>query len=351
MQTPYTERDQASPPIIGITMGDPAGIGPEIIVKALCDPMLRSSCIPVVIGDRNILDREIHALHAPLRLYALTSFEALSPAHDSLLLVEASQLNAGDVPYGNVSARAGKALASSIQKAVELALTGTIDAVVTAPINKQSLHAAGYEFPGHTEMLAHLTGAHEVVMMLAGPRLRVVLVTIHCSLASVPTLLAPDAILKTIRITDAGLRTLFGIPQPRIAVAGLNPHAGEGGMFGNEEQTIIAPAVAEARGEGISVHGPFPPDTLFYHAATGAYDVVVCMYHDQGLIPLKMMHFDEGVNITLGLPIIRTSVDHGTAYDIAGKGIARPASMLHAVRLAVQMVMNRRRSADQCSRP
>ena len=330
-------------PVVGITMGDPAGIGPEIIVKALSDPAIRHSCIPFVIGDKNILAREIRSLNSPLVLHPVSSPEKLFPEENKIFLLEASHLEERDVPYGTPGQKTGKALARYIEKAVELALKGAIEAVVTAPISKQSLKQAGYDFPGHTEMLAYLTGTRDVVMMLAGSRLRVVLVTIHCALARVPRLISKKSILTTLRITYQGLCQMFGIEKPRIAVAGLNPHAGEGGMFGNEEQTIISPALEAARQEGIPVKGPFPPDTLFYRAACGEFDVVVCMYHDQGLIPLKLLHFDDGVNITLGLPIIRTSVDHGTAYDIAGRGIARPSSMLQALHVAAQMALTRRR--------
>lgn len=335
--------DRARLPVIGITMGDPAGIGPEIIVKALSDPAVWNCCVPLVIGDKSILEREIRSLTSPLVVQPVSSPVNLVSQENRILLLEASQLDGSNVPYGKPGAETGRALARYIETAVELALKGTIEAVVTAPISKQSLRLAGYGFPGHTEMLAHLTGTRDVVMMLAGSRLRVVLVTIHCPLANVPRLISRESILTTLRITQRGLREMFGIEEPRIAVAGLNPHAGEAGMFGREEQTVITPALEAARGEGIDARGPYPPDTLFYRAVSGEFDVVVCMYHDQGLIPLKLLHFDDGVNITLGLPIIRTSVDHGTAYDIAGKGIARPSSMLQAIGIAAQMALARRR--------
>lgn len=227
-----------------------------------------------------------------------------------------------------------------IAEAVKAATQKKIDAMVTAPINKQSLQEGGFDYPGHTEMLADLTGTRDFVMMLAGEKLRVVLVTIHCGLAQVPLLLNPEIISRTILITHRSLQKHFGLAQPRIGVAGLNPHAGEAGLFGREEQEVIRPAVQAARDQGVDASGPHPPDTLFYQAVKGRFDVVVCMYHDQGLIPLKLLHFDDGVNVTLGLPIIRTSVDHGTAYDIAGKGLACPASLLSAVRVAVQMAKN-----------
>jgi 4-hydroxythreonine-4-phosphate dehydrogenase len=206
------------------------------------------------------------------------------------------------------------------------------------------MHQAGYEFEGHTELLAHLTGTKDYVMMLAGDRLRVSLVTIHCALAEVPRRLSEALIVKTIGITYRSLERDFGIDKPKVAVAALNPHAGESGLFGNEDKTIVGPAVEAARDSGLRVEGPFPADTIFYHASTGQYDAVVAMYHDQGLIPLKLLHFSDAVNITLGLPIIRTSVDHGTAYDIAGKGVADPSSLIAAIKMAAKIVDARRRA-------
>jgi 4-hydroxythreonine-4-phosphate dehydrogenase len=236
-------------------------------------------------------------------------------------------------------------MAGCITAAVRHARASLIDAIVTAPISKVALRQAGYEYPGHTEMLARLTGAPHVAMMLAGDRLRVVPVTIHCPLRDVPERLSTHAILQAIHLTHDALRRYFSLDRPRIAVAALNPHAGEGGLFGDEEASIIAPALRQAHVGHIDASGPHPPDTVFYHAARGDYDAVVCMYHDQGLIPLKLLHFDDGVNLTLGLPVIRTSVDHGTAYDIAGRGLASPASLLSALRLASRMAMADRAQA------
>jgi len=330
-------------PVIGITMGDPVGIGPEVIVKALCDRGVMSFYQPVVIGDRIILEREIKRLSAPLKIRTVSSPSEAAAQPGDIMLLETSQLDPREARYGQPTPGTGEALAAYIIKAVAMATAGEIDAIVTAPISKKSLHDAGYDYPGHTEMLARLTGTKEVVMMLAGKRLRVVLVTIHCAVAQVPKLLSSEKILTTIRITHESLKNYFSIAAPRLAVAGLNPHAGESGLFGSEEQSIIMPAIEAAQREGISAAGPCPPDTLFYYAAQGKYDAVVCMYHDQGLIPLKLLHFDDGVNVTLGLPIIRTSVDHGTAYDIAGKGSASPASMLRAILTAEQMARARAR--------
>jgi 4-hydroxythreonine-4-phosphate dehydrogenase len=229
-------------------------------------------------------------------------------------------------------------MAAAIVEAVRHARTGDLDAIVTAPINKQALNQAGFAFPGHTEMLAHLTDTSDVVMMLAGSRLRVVLVTIHCALAEVPDRLTSDAIVKTAEVAHAGLQRYFTPhAKPRLAIAALNPHAGENALFGREEQAIIMPAIEQLRSRGLDVSGPHPPDTVFHAAVRGDYDAVVCMYHDQGLIPLKLLHFEDGVNISLGLPIIRTSVDHGTAYDIAGSGQANPASLVSAIKTAAAM--------------
>jgi 4-hydroxythreonine-4-phosphate dehydrogenase len=318
-------------------MGDPTGIGPEIIVKALSLQEVHNRCRPVVLGDAGILHRELQLLHSPLKINCITTIAAADFSPQVLNLFALSLLNPDKTIYGHPDQESGKAMGQYIATAVEMALRKQIDAVVTAPINKKSLQDAGYRYPGHTEMLAHITRTADVVMMLAGEKLRVALVTIHCALQDVPKLLTSDKILKTILITNTGLKNYFSLPSPRIAVAALNPHAGEAGIFGSEEKETIIPAIEMARQEGVQVSDPLPADTLFYHASQGTYDAVVCMYHDQGLIPLKLLHFDDGVNITLGLPIIRTSVDHGTAYDIAGRGIASSASLINAIKVAAQM--------------
>jgi 4-hydroxythreonine-4-phosphate dehydrogenase len=231
-----------------------------------------------------------------------------------------------------------------ILKAVDLAMEGTISAMVTGPINKELMNRSGYQFEGHTQLISARTKTEDYVMMLAGDRLRVTLVTIHCALKDVPAALNEEKILKTISITSNSLKYDFGLKDPRIAVAALNPHAGESGMFGREDNEILRPAIERAAANGINVKGPFPADTLYPKAASGHFDVVVNMYHDQGLIPLKLLHFSDSVNVTLGLPIIRTSVDHGTAYDIAGKGEAVPSSLKAAIRMAVTMAKNRAKS-------
>jgi len=328
-------------PIIGITMGDPVGIGPEIIIKALSFKGIFNICRPVVFGDQAILKRELKDDRTSFEVLSSESIKAAILYPGTISIVPVSSLNPGRTIYGKPDKETGTAMAEYIRKSVCCAMTGEIDAIVTAPISKKSLQDSGNDFPGHTEMLAHLTNTKEVVMMLAGSTLRVVLVTIHCALNEVASNLTADRILKTIKVTNQNLRNYFKIEKPRIAVASLNPHAGENGLFGSEEKNIIFPAIKSAKDLGIDASGPYPSDTLFHSASKGNFDAVVCMYHDQGLIPLKLLHFEDGVNITLGLPIIRTSVDHGTAYDIAGQGIADPLSLISAVKTAVEMSLNR----------
>ncbi|MCX8011786.1 MAG: 4-hydroxythreonine-4-phosphate dehydrogenase PdxA, partial [Desulfobacterota bacterium] len=250
-----------------------------------------------------------------------------------------SNLDLNSFSFGSFNRETGKAMVSYIQKAIQFAFEKKIDALVTCPINKSAMALAGYNYPGHTELLAEATNTQEYAMMLAGDRLRVVLVTTHLPFREVPKVLASKNLFSHIRLTNDFLTNFLGIKSPRLAVAALNPHAGEEGIFGEEERKLIAPVIKKASLEGIDVSGPFPADTLFYFAAKGDYDGVICMYHDQGLIPLKLLHFDDAVNITLGLPIIRTSVDHGTAYDIAGKGKANPKSLINAVKLAARMAL------------
>ncbi len=249
-------------------------------------------------------------------------------------------MNLSELTPGRAGAYAGRAVVEYIRKAVLLATQGEVAAITTAPINKETLKMAGYSWPGHTELLAELTGTSDFGMMLAGGGLRVIIATIHCALKDVPGLITKDGVLRTIRLAARACREL-GIETPRIVVAGLNPHAGEAGIFGDEEILHISPACEQARAEGLAVTGPLPPDTLFYKAKRGDFDIVVAMYHDQGLIPLKMLAFGSAVNVTIGLPIIRTSVDHGTAYDIAGQGIADPASLIEALKMAAQIAENR----------
>lgn len=328
-------------PNIAITMGDPAGVGPEIIAAALADPEVRHSCRPFVIGDPTAIRRGIQV--AGVELAVEVSERGASPDHPSDRVIRVhpvSPLQEADMIYGKPSTAAGDAAYEAIVAAARLCFSGLADGMATAPISKEALNRAGHLYPGHTELLAELTGTQDFVMMLAGHRLRVALVTIHEALADVPKLLTEKKVLETIRTTHRGLEKYF-VTSPRIAVLSLNPHCGEGGMFGNEEATIIAPAVAAARKMGIDAVGPLSADSLFHFAVAGAYDAVVCMYHDQGLIPIKLLHFDDAVNVTLGLPIIRTSVDHGTAYDLAGTGRASAASMKAAVIMAANMAIKR----------
>ena len=313
-------------------MGDPAGVGPEIVVQALRFPEVVSVCRPVVYGDAGILRRAAAVLGQ-----AVEVADGGESGPGRIVVRSLSSLSPDEVPFGRISEAGSRAMADYIREAARDALAGRVDGVVTCPITKEGLKMAGVPFPGHTEFLADLCGGADVVMMLAGDRLRVALVTIHVALRKALELLSLPVIVRTIRITHDFFRKYMGTDAPRIAVAGVNPHAGEGGLFGDEEETMVAPAVAACRKEGIDASGPYPPDTLFFRAYRGEFDVVVAMTHDQGLIPLKLVHFEDGVNVTMGLPVIRTSVDHGTAYDIAGKGVASPGSLLAAIRLAAAM--------------
>ena len=316
-----------------LTMGDAAGIGPEIIVKAFARGELHGV---VVIGDPAVLRRAGAPMTAVVEQPA--DLFAVPPGCLPVIAPPGLTPELAALPQGVVDARNGAAAARCIEHAVRLAMAGEARAIVTAPIHKEALAAAGVAFPGHTEMLQALAGApgntpSPVRMMLANDELRVVLVTIHLSLRKAIEAVTFDAVLQTLRIAHAAAAA-WGQTQPRIAVAGLNPHAGEGGLFGDEEMHIIAPAVQAAVAEGINASGPFAPDTVFMRARRGEFDIVVAMTHDHGLIPVKYLGVEQGVNVTLGLPFIRTSPDHGTAFDIAGRGIADPASLVAALRMA-----------------
>ena len=286
-------------PVVAITVGDPSGIGPEIAIKAARDPRVVETCQPVLYGP-----------HTPAELEAY--------------------------PAGMVDAASGRAAYDAIVAAVKDAQAGRVAAIVTAPINKEAFAAAGLAWRGHTDLLAELCGVRHAAMMFWSERLRVVLATVHIPLREVPARLTTDGLLRTIRLTAASMPR-FGIVSPRIGVAGLNPHAGENGLLGDEDGTVIRPAIETAAAEGISVAGPYPADTLFVRAARGEFDVVVAAYHDQGLVPVKLMAFGRAVNVTLGLPIIRTSVDHGTAFDIARRGVADEGSLVEAILLATRL--------------
>ena len=310
-------------PIIGITMGDPNGVGPEVIVKAISSNEIKDLCEIVIFGDAGILQK------------------AANNSGSNIQIVECSEFGLEDLKPSTLDRKAGQASLDYITTAVKSALENEIDAIVTAPISKESTHLAGSKYPGHTEMLKDLSGSNQAVMMFEGNKVKGMLVTIHEALSNVPKLISKDRVLSTIKLTHDSLVNLFKIDAPKIVVCGLNPHAGESGAFGNEEIDHIIPAVEEAKELGINIEGPLPADTLFYYANLGKWDAVVAMYHDQGLIPFKMVSFNDGVNITLGLPIIRTSPDHGTAFDIAWKGVADPSSMIAAIKVAAQFAINK----------
>ncbi|MFT5698739.1 MAG: 4-hydroxythreonine-4-phosphate dehydrogenase [Desulforhopalus sp.] len=330
--------------IIGITMGCPASIGPEIILKYFKSHPSSDNPTPIVLGDVTVLEKCAKLLgFDDIQIVPWTvGTKAPQRTEKIIPVLPLSNLKESDIVWGKPNLATARAMAHYITEGVRLTQEGILDGITTCPISKYSLNQAGFTFPGHTEMLAELTGSKEYAMMMAGDRLRVTLVTIHCSLASVPSALTQASIIQLIETTHNALTIDLGIENPKIAVAALNPHAGENLLFGDEEQTIIQPAIDNARQKGISVHGPFPPDTVFFKAAQGDYDAVVCMYHDQGLIPFKLLHFNDGINVTLGLPIVRTSVDHGTAYDIAGDGVADPSSLGHAITLAREICGNRK---------
>jgi 4-hydroxythreonine-4-phosphate dehydrogenase len=334
-------------PIIAITMGDPSGIGPEVILKALADPMIRRVSRPLILGDWGVLQRTRGGKTRP-KLVCWQPGQRLLPMLDdpkSFAVCSLSALGAKESRPGVSSKAGGHGAFSYIRVAAKLALSRVADAIATAPISKNILIDAGYNYPGHTELLAELSRTPECRMMLIGQKLRVVPVTGHIPFSKVSRSLTRENIQTTFELTHWSLKNFFGIARPRIAVAALNPHGGEEGIFGDEEIEIIAPAVKAAKKSGIPVYGPFPADSLFHYAARGDYDAVVCMYHDQGLIPLKLHHFYGGVALTLGPPFVRTSVDHGTAYDIAGKGKADETSMKEAILLAARLArQNMRRS-------
>jgi 4-hydroxythreonine-4-phosphate dehydrogenase len=326
-------------PRIAITMGDPAGVGPEVIVKALPREDISQVCRPLVLGDVGLL-RMVSESIRRRSFHVMADPGDISERPGTIDVLSLSDLKDSVTP-GNPTREGGTAMVDYILKAVELATSGQVSAMVTCPISKDLMNLVGYGFEGHTELLAHLTRTKDYVMMLAGEKLRVALAITHCALRDVAERLTKDIIVKTVRITCHALERDFAIKKPRVGVAALNPHAGEAGLFGREDMEIIKPAVEEARDSGLSVEGPLPADTVFYHALNGRFDAVVAMYHDQGLIPLKLLHFSDAVNITLGLPIVRTSVDHGTAYDIAGKGVADPSSLIAAIKMAVEIVKRR----------
>ena len=335
-------RSAARLPVLGLTMGDPAGIGPEVIAKALAGKVVPRLCRPVVIGSRSVMEETIKTLRLGLKVVPVRDPQELSPKANQIVVLDPLEKPMGRFKMGLAAPETGAASVAFIQEGVELARSGRINGIVTAPINKEAMNMAGFHYPGHTELLADLTQSTEVGMMIVGGPLKIMFTTTHVAIKDLSSILTPDRIAKAIRLAHVGLRDYFGVAKPKIGVAALNPHAGEHGLFGDEEGTKILPAVREARAAGIDASDPMPADTLFGKAARGAYDGVVAMYHDQGLIPLKLVAFGTCVNVTVGLPIIRTSVDHGTAYDIAGKGMADPGSLLEAVKLGARLATNRK---------
>ena len=325
-------------PIIAVTMGDAAGVGPEVIMKSLAHAAVYEKCRPLVIGDAARLRDADRITGAGLQVRAIAADELDRAIYEpgTVNCVDL-ELIPPDLPWGKLSAVAGDAAYRYIEVAARLAMEGKVAAICTAPLNKEALHAGGHNFPGHTELLAALTGTQEVSMMLSTPKMRVIHVTTHIGLIDAIAKIEPGLVERTIARGHAALKKA-GIENPKIAVCGINPHAGENGLFGyGEEETKIAPAIAACRARGWSVVGPLPADTLFFLAQRGDYDMVVAMYHDQGHGPVKALGLESGVNITIGLPVIRTSVDHGTAFDIAGTGKADERSMLEALRLAIEL--------------
>jgi len=320
-----------SRPVVAISMGDPAGIGPEVALRAITSATVRRRLIPILVGDLGVFRETAKRLELPLSFVVRPASTRGTAVEVTSLLAPAERRPARPTPAG------GEAAYRAILGAVGLVRSGVAAAMVTAPISKANLHAAGHDVPGHTELLAQQARAKRVRMMMAAPDLRVVLATTHVAIADLPKLLTRRLVLDTLVTTAEALKRQFGVRRPHLAVCGLNPHAGEGGLFGTEDERVIRPAVAEARRRRIDAVGPLPADTVFAHAVRGTYDAVVCMYHDQGLAPFKLIHFADGVNVTLGLPFVRTSPDHGTAFDIAGRGKADASSMIAATLLAASL--------------
>ncbi len=342
-------------PVIAVTMGDPAGIGPEIAAKAFANQAVYNICKPVLIGNSYAMKKAFDITSAKLRLNVISDISQAGFECGVMDMFEISGKKMNQIGYGKISAEAGDIAFRAIQLAIGLAMHGKVDANVTGPIHKESLNKAGHHFAGHTEIYARLTNTARYAMLLADEYIHVIHVTTHVSLRKACDLVRKEKVLDVIRMLDVELRGM-GISSPRIGVAGLNPHAGDGGLFGSEEIEEITPAIEEAVKSGLRVEGPIPADSLFALARGGKFDGCVAMYHDQGHIPFKLLGFEwdqeehtmksvRGVNITVGLPIIRTSVDHGTAFEIAGKGIASPDAMIHAIRYAVRIAANKNRDS------
>lgn len=324
-------------PLVAITMGDPAGVGPEVVVKALADPAAAALCRSVVIGDLERLELAADICGLDLVFDQITAPGEATTTAGHVACIDVG-VDTGDLVFGELSPIAGEVAYLAIERAAGYALEGSVDAITTAPLNKEALHLAGHRFPGHTELLAALTGVPEVSMMLLSPKVRVIHVTTHIGLIDMVNKIEPGLVFRTI---ERGYQTMLraGFAEPRIGVCGINPHAGEHGLFGyGEDEEKVAPGVEMARAQGIDATGPLPADTLFFRAGRGDFDLVVAMYHDQGHGPIKVLGLESGVNVTIGLPVIRTSVDHGTAFDIAGTGKADHQSMIEALRQAVELV-------------
>ena len=338
-------------PILGITMGDPAGIGPEILVKAVDKKETYEVCRPLVLGDPAIIEKAIEISHTGSKVHVVSSVEKAIFESGCLDVYKVKTPDLRSIEFGKVSPAAGAAAFMYVKKAIDLAMNHEIDGTVTGPINKESIHAGGYPFSGHTEIYAHYTKTRNYAMLLADGNFRIIHVSTHVSLKEAVEQVKKDRIVAVIGMLDDACRK-FGVKSPKIGVAGLNPHSSDGGLFGNEEAEEITPAIEETRRLGINVEGPVPPDTLFAKARSGFFDGCVAMYHDQGHIPFKMVGFSwnnmtkrienvHGVNITLGLPVIRTSVDHGTAFEIAGQGIADPSGLEQSISMAIRLVLSK----------
>lgn len=325
-------------PIIGITMGDPTGIGPEIIAKAFTDEELFQGCRPIVFGDQEVMERAIQLQNLSISLNVVEEVPEEGYHPKKIYLIPISHLKVTSIHFGKPDKVCGEAMVKYIEEAVNFVRGGKINAITTCPINKNAMNMAGYPFTGHTELLAHLVGAPSVAMMFIGSRWRIVLVTTHLPLKEVSKSITATRILSILRMTEEGMKRYFGIPQPKMAVLGLNPHCGEEGLLGEEEIKEILPAIKEAKFLGMDIEGPFPADSFFNLSKPFPFDVVISMYHDQGLIPIKMSDFRGAVNFTLGLPFIRTSVDHGTAYDIVGKGLADPTNLIKSILTAAKLL-------------
>ena len=323
-------------PIIAITMGDAAGVGPEIVVRALALEEIYALCCPLVVGDVDTLARARQMLGLNIDLHPVTEVQAARFEPGTIDVLDLANIDLARLEIGRVSSMAGRAAVEYVLKAGELALSGEVQAMATAPLNKEAMQLGGYDYIGHTEVLADLTGAPRCTTMLISGSLRVVHVTRHIPLREVADAITRERVLETIQLTAEGLPRM-GVEKPRLGVAALNPHGGEGGLLGREEIEVIAPAVEAAQALGIDARGPYPADSIFFRAIGGEFDAVVAMYHDQGHIPVKTHGFESSLTVTLGLPIVRTSVDHGTAFDIAWRGLASPLSLIEAIRLAAEM--------------